>query len=107
MAHDLDGEGCQVLYEDRLYPVLAPAGQEDCGKLPQRPGDVVQPEVGEVRLRVRVGDADVDDVAHAGLPGRLEHHPGLLDGLLVGATVVVHPDPVGVEERVGALQVLA
>ncbi len=122
------------MYEDRLYPILAPTGQEDCGKLPQRPGDVVQKdvlgavedggpqdgvgdtlevpqgifqlalplEVGQVAPGVGVGDADVDDAADSRLPGGLEHHPGLLNALLVGAAAVVHPDPVGVEEGVGA-----
>ena len=49
----------------------------------------------------------MDDAADSRLPGRLEHHLGLLQALLVGATVVVHPDPVGVEQGVAALQGLS
>ena len=62
------------------------------------------PEVGQVRVRVGVGDADVDDAADAGVPGGVEHHLGLLHTLFMGAPLVVHPYPVGVEQGVGALQ---
>ena len=59
-------------------------------------------EVGEVRLGVWVGDADVDDAPDAGPMGRLEHHLRFLDAPLMGSSAVVDPDPVGVEEGVGA-----
>ena len=59
-------------------------------------------EVGQVAPGVGVGDADVDDAADSRLPGGLEHHPGLLHALLVGAAAVVHLDPVGVEQGVSA-----
>ena len=60
------------------------------------------PEVGQVRFRVRVSDADVDYPSHVGVPGGVERHPGLLHALSVGAPPVVHPGPVGVEQGVGA-----
>ena len=61
-------------------------------------------EVGEVRLGIGIRDAHMDDPADAGPPGRIEHHAGLPDALLVGPAAVVDPDPVGVEEGVGAPQ---
>ena len=64
------------------------------------------PEVGEVRFGVRVGDADVDDAADAGVPGGLEHDLGLLHALLVGPSSVVDPFPVGIEEGIGPLEAL-
>ena len=59
-------------------------------------------EVRQVGCGVGVGDADVDDAAYTGGPGRIEHDPGVLDALLVGATAVVDANPIGVEQGIGA-----
>ena len=63
-------------------------------------------EIREVRFRVGVGDADVNDASDSRFLCGSEHHLRLFNALLMGSASVVDADPVGVEQGVGAGQSL-
>lgn len=57
-------------------------------------------EIRQVRVDVRIGDADVDDPTHSGVLGRIKHGLCVSDGSLMREQFVVKTDPVGVDQHV-------
>ena len=57
-------------------------------------------DIGQVRVDVGIGDADVNDPSHSSLFSCVKHDLGIGYGLVMGEEAVVESDPVGVDERV-------
>jgi hypothetical protein len=55
-------------------------------------------------LDVRVRDADVDDSAHAGLPGGVEQDERVRDRLCVREQLVIEAHPVSIDQNLLAFQ---
>ena len=61
-------------------------------------------EVRQLRVRGRIGDADVDDATDAGVGGRFEEQARVRDGLVEACAPMGEADPVGVVEGADAFE---
>ncbi len=61
-------------------------------------------KIRQVRVYVRIVDADMKNQPHACLFGRVEHDFGVSNRLVMGKEAVVKPDPISVDEAIHSAQ---